>query len=87
MYVIIVCKQTLNQDMNTLGDNMKRKNFLCGLRKLGKYPNGNIGRLPSDYVYISYGKDRKSISQSIICTQADARLIAKRINQFIDGGG
>ncbi len=65
----------------------KRKNMICGLRKLGKLPNGHIGRLPTtDEVYINYRGKRGNI-KVITCSQADARLIAKRINQFLDGGG
>ena len=65
----------------------KRKNFVCGLRNLDKWPNGYIGRTDDDEIYIAYQFCENAPWNQIVCTQADARLIAKRINQFIDGGG
>ena len=65
----------------------KRKNFICGLRKLDKWPNGSVGRTPDDEIYIAYQFCEESPWSQIICSQADARLIAKRITQFIDNGG
>ena len=64
----------------------KRKNFICGLRKSGVYPNGYVGRTEDDQIYIVYQQLEQS-QEVILCSQADARLIAKRINQFLDNGG
>ena len=65
----------------------KRKKFICGLRKLEKFPNGSIGRTPDDEIYIAYQFCKDTPWKQIICSQADARLIAKRINQLINNGG
>ena len=67
----------------------KRKNFICCLRKPGKLPNGHVCRRDDDKITIVYeyllsgGKYR----QFMVLPQKDARLIAKRINEFLDGGG
>ncbi len=65
----------------------KRKNFICGLRRLDKWPNGSIGRTPDDDIYIAYQRWEGSPWHQIVCSQADARLIAKRITQLVENGG
>ena len=65
----------------------KRKSFICSLRKLCKWPNGYIARRDDDRISIVYEIGENRGKQFIICTQADARLIAKRINQFLNNGG
>ena len=65
----------------------KRKNIICALRKLGVYPNGEIYRNSDDEIIITYTYEKGWPTKYICCTQADARLIAKRINQFLDAGG
>jgi hypothetical protein len=66
----------------------KRKNFICMLRKPNKYPNGYIARRDDDRITIFYNREESVCGgQFIVCTQADARLIAKRINRFLDNGG
>jgi len=65
----------------------KRKNFISAFRRIGKWPNGYISRNLDDKVTIVYGIDRDRIDQIIVCNGSDARLIAKRINQFLDAGG
>jgi hypothetical protein len=66
----------------------KRKNFICMLRKYGLWPNGAIERDPeTDEVVISFYKGKNCGISFISCKQNDARLIARRINEFLDGGG
>jgi len=65
----------------------KRKNIMCALRKSGEYPNGEVCRNSDDDIIITYTGGAGWPTINICCTQADARLIAKRINQFIDEGG
>ena len=69
------------------GKNMKRKNLICNLRKVGQWPNGSIVWDSNDNVEIAYKRYEGGPWDIITCSQSDARLIAKRINQFIDNGG
>ena len=57
------------------------------LKKVGKYPNGFICRRDDNRIGISYQLEKDRACQYIACEQSDARLIAKRINQFLDAGG
>jgi hypothetical protein len=65
----------------------KRKNIACMLRKFNTFPNGAVWRDDDDLIHISYRASDGGFIQGIVCSQADARLIARRINQFIDAGG
>ena len=65
----------------------KRKNIMCALRKSGDYPNGEVYRNSEDDIVITYTEGAGWPIKYICCSQADARLIARRINQFIDAGG
>ena len=66
----------------------KRKDFICMLRKHGLWPNGAIERdCDTDDIVISFYKEKNSGINFISCKQGDALLIARRINEFLDGGG
>ncbi len=68
----------------------KRKSMICELRRDGKYPNGHITRfIHTDEIALVHKKTRQQEKdpEVIMCSQATARLFAKRINQFIDEGG
>ena len=68
----------------------KRKKMVARLRRDGS-PNGYIKRVSNteleeydNLIMIVYERSEYIPDQVIFCTQADARLIAKRINQFLD---
>lgn len=65
----------------------KRKNILCRLRKSG-HPNGYVVRSKEDDNIIIYYQPReREYYKTLRLPQKDARLLAKRINQFLDSGG
>lgn len=66
---------------------VKRKNMIAGLRKVGMPRNGYISRDNEGKIYISWESTKGYTQVLTDLTTKDARLIAKRINSFIDAGG
>ena len=66
----------------------KRKNIFCALRKGSEKNNGYVFRdAKSDKIVIQY-TDKHNIKYMIANLDTyTARLMARRINQFIDAGG
>ena len=69
----------------------KRKNIVCVLRRCKTYTlepnNGMVARDPQDQIYIRWVPctgERQTLSGM---SSREARLLAKRINQFLDSGG
>lgn len=69
----------------------KRKNIICCLRNpndLREKGNGSVGRDDVDEIYINFIPRYSGEVEFITgLTSRDARLLAKRINQFLDAGG
>ena len=65
----------------------KRKLFNKRLRWPGRFPNGHVSRDTDEDIVINYYRGPGYDRQLLILPQKCARLIAKRINQFIDEGG
>lgn len=53
-------------------------------RDVGSYPNGYVHTLEGELVSVTYF-ERPGYAQSLILSRKDARLLAKRINQCLDG--
>ena len=70
---------------------MKRKNIMCVMRnaeKLSDARNGYVVRDPAtDTVQIAWTQKLQYTQYLTDLSTRDARLLAKRINQFLDGGG
>jgi len=68
----------------------KRKNIMCMMRDFGMKPNnGGVARCEqTDKIHIFWREPDASITDHISgLSTRDARLLAKRINQFLDAGG
>lgn len=62
---------------------MKRRVFFCSLRKVGTYPNGYVEETEERKIKISvFPVDKNGFSFEL--DKRTARLLAKRINQFLD---
>jgi hypothetical protein len=69
---------------------MKRKKMIAAMRVPGKYPNGHVVRSKDDdKICIHWQPDETGWRDQTLTrlSTRDARLLAKRINQFIDAGG
>lgn len=69
---------------------MKRKNIICAMRKgrLNKVLNGYVAReRETDLIQIAWTPYEQYTQYLTGLSTGDARLLAKRINQFLDGGG
>lgn len=51
---------------------------------VGAYPNGYVRTAIDDCIQVAYF-ERAGYPQSLILNRRDARLLAKRINQCLDG--
>jgi hypothetical protein len=60
----------------------RRKNIMCALR-LDKYPNAYISNADRNSVNVSYWYEKNN-GAGFVLSRRDARLLAKRINQFLD---
>lgn len=68
----------------------KRKNIICCMRDVngGNVPrNGVVARDVDDRIHISWTPVDQHTQHLTDLTSRDARLLAKRINQFLDAGG
>lgn len=68
----------------------KRKNMICCMRSLENTSsprNGVVGRDSNDRIYIGWTPVDGCTQYLDDLTSRDARLMAKRINQFLDNSG
>lgn len=66
----------------------KRKNIVCSLRSLlQRERNGIVARGADDRVHIAWKEPSGYWQYLTGMTSRDARLLAKRINEFLDAGG
>ena len=70
----------------------KRRNIICVMRRpLFPIKDGNgvvLRNHMDDTVYIGWSqRGEETVTYLTGLTSSDARLLARRINQFLDGGG
>lgn len=62
-----------------------RRKVTMMMRRWGSYPNGLVYASGRDAVMVEYWATPSYGAQTILLSRADARLLAKRINEYLDG--
>ena len=63
----------------------KHQNIIWPVREIGKYPNFYVETEPTGYLKITAAAGVGQMNSGFRITRRHARLLAKRINQCLDG--